>query len=215
MYRDIGTGEEYTLFDEDLPSKPNQIDAICYGGIIEQHRFHAEPKFCGSDGQPCGRNTRGLLERRHVQIGRKIPIRKESNRRWESGNDASMLGSYELDQPDSTATEYVRMENTRKHTTHTIASTPLRNWLMRVPLDLISFHANIDRHTLRSFRDGKPARREILVKLTELKKLWINAEKSGALKIAQEAVRKSRRDYREGGELRDLMLRKKNFAQSL
>jgi hypothetical protein len=45
-----------------------------------------------------------------------------------------------------------------------------------------------------------------LVKLTELKKLWINAEKSGALKIAQKAVRKSRRDYKEGGELRQLML---------
>ena len=90
IYRDIATGDEYTLYDEDSPNGPCQIDAMCYGGIIEQHRFHPEPKFCGSDGQPCGRNTRGLLQRRHVQIGRKIPIRKESNRRWEGGNDPSI-----------------------------------------------------------------------------------------------------------------------------
>jgi hypothetical protein len=83
IYRDIATADEYTLYDEDAQCGPGQIDAMCYGGIIEQHRFHPEPKFCGSDGQPCGRNTRGLLQRRHVQIGRKIPIRKESNRRWE------------------------------------------------------------------------------------------------------------------------------------
>jgi len=104
IYRDVASGEEYTLYDDGAPSKPNQIDAICYGGIIEQHRFHPEPKFCGADGQPCGRNTRGLLERRHVQIGRKIPIRKESNRRWEGGNDATILQGYDVEQPDSTAT---------------------------------------------------------------------------------------------------------------
>jgi hypothetical protein len=110
IYRDVASGEEYTLYDEDAPCKPSQVDAICYGGIIEQHRFHPEPKFCGADGQPCGRNTRGLLEQRHVQIGRKIPIRKESNRRWEGGNDPSILQDHELDRPDSTATEYVRTD---------------------------------------------------------------------------------------------------------
>jgi hypothetical protein len=205
IYRDIGTGEEYTLFDENIPNKPNQIDAICYGGIIEQHRFHPEPKFCGSDGQPCGRITRGLLERRHVQVGRKVPIRKEGNRRWQEGNDLSMLNGNEFDQPDSTATEYVRMESSRKHASHAIASAQLRKWLGRVPLELISYHIGIDRHTLRSVRDGQLARKEVLAKLVDLKKLWINAEQSGTLNNAIGSLRRSRRDYRNGGGLRDLM----------
>ena len=144
-------------YDEDSPSGPCKIDPMCYGGIIEQHRFHPEPKFCGSYGQPCGRNTRGLLQRRLVQIGRKIPIRKESNRRWEGGNDPSILQGYDLEQPDSTATEYVRLEDGREHTTHAVASFQLREWLGRVSLDLIHYHRGIDRHTLRSVRDGKPA----------------------------------------------------------
>ena len=214
IHRDIATGDEYTLYDEDAPSTPNQIDAICYGGIIEQHRFHPEPKFCGSDGQPCGRNTRGLLERRHIQIGRKIPIRKESNRRWEGGNDASVLQGYEMEQPDSIATEYVRMDAKPKHASHAVASPQLREWLGRVPLDLVSYHLGIDRHTVRSVRDRKPARREVLAKLMELKKLWINAEKSGGLKRARDAMRRSRRDYNNGEGLRDLMLREKEIKRA-
>lgn len=209
IYRDIATGDEYTLYDEDSPTRAGQIDAMRYGGIIEQHRFHPERKFCGRDGQPCGRNTRGLLQRRHVQIGLKIPIRKESNRRWEGGNDPSILQGYDLEQPDSTATEYVRMGDRRKHATHTVASTQLRRWLGRIPLDLVSYHAAVDRHTLRSVRDGNLARREVLVALMELKKLWINAEQCGALKSARDAIRGSRRDYKNGGGLRDLMLREK------
>jgi hypothetical protein len=209
IYRDISTGDEYTLYDEDASSKPGQIDAMCYGGIIERHRFHPEPKFCGPDGQPCGRNTRGLLQRRHVQIGRKIPIRKESNRRWEGGNDPAILQGYELDQPDSTATEYVRMTDTRKHTTHAVASRQLREWLAGIPLDLVSYHTGIDRHTLRSVRDRNPARREVLVALMGLKKLWINADQCGALENAHDAIRQSRRDNKNGGELRDFMLREK------
>jgi hypothetical protein len=209
IYRNIATGDEYTLYDEDAPSKPGQIDAMCYGGIIEQHRFHPEPKFWGSDGQPCGRNTRGLLERRHVQISRKIPIRKESNRSWQAGNDPSILQNYELEQPDSTATEYIRTDDRRKHATHAVASMQLREWLGRAGLDLLSYHNGVDRHTLRHVRDGRPARREVLVALMELKKLWVNAEQCGGLKGAQDTLRRSRRDYKNGGGLRDLLLREK------
>jgi hypothetical protein len=144
-----------------------------------------------------------------VQIGRKIPIRKESNGSWQAGNDPSILQSYELEQTDSTAKEYVRADERRKHATHAAASTQLREWIGRVPLDLCSYHMGIDRHTLRNVRDGKPARREVLATLMELKKLWINAEQCGGLESARDAMRRSRSDYKNGGGLRDLLLREK------
>jgi hypothetical protein len=97
----------------------------------------------------------------------------------------------------------------RKHTTHVVASSQLRDWLERIPLDLVSYHTGIDRHTLRSVRDGNPARREVLLAVMELRKLWINAEQCGALKSARDAIRRSRRDYKNGGALRDLMLQEK------
>jgi hypothetical protein len=116
---------------------------------------------------------------------------------------------YEAEQPDSTAKEYVRTDQKRKHATHAVASTQLREWLRRVPLDLCSYHLGIDRHTIRTVRDGKPARREVLAALMELKKLWINAEQCGGLESARDAMRRSRRDYKHGGQLRKLMLRAK------
>ena len=79
----------------------------------------------------------------------------------------------------------------------------------RVPLDLTSYHLGVDRHTLRNVRNGKPARREVPAALTELKKLWINAEQCGGLEGARDALRRSRRDYKSGGQLRDLMLGEK------
>jgi hypothetical protein len=85
----------------------------------------------------------------------------------------------------------------------------LREWMGRVPLDLSSYHMGIDRHTLRNVRNGKPARREVLAALTELKKLWINAEQCGGLESARDAMRRSRRDHKSGGQWRDLMLLEK------
>jgi hypothetical protein len=79
----------------------------------------------------------------------------------------------------------------------------------RIPLDLTSYHLGVDRHTLRNVRNGKPARREVLAALMELKKLWINAEQCGGLESARDAMRRSRRDYKSGGQLRELMLREK------
>jgi hypothetical protein len=72
----------------------------------------------------------------------------------------------------------------------------------------------IDRHTLRNVRNGKPARREVLAALTELKKLWINTEQWGALESARDAMRRPRRDYKSGGQLRDLMLREKKAKKT-
>jgi len=212
IYRDIATGNEYTLFDADGPDKPCQIDPMCYGGIINNHRFHPEPKFRGPDGQPCGRNARGLLHRRHVQIGRKVPIRKETNRRWTEGNDPSIL---EMEQTDSTATEYVRMENKRKHTTHAVASPRLREWMGRVPLNLISWDLGIKKDTMLAVREGKPVRPEVLVTLMEVKRLWIIAEQhgNGALESALDLIRRSRRDYRNGGGLRDFLKLEKKLAK--
>jgi hypothetical protein len=188
VYRDIATGDEYTLYDEEGPSGARQVDAICYGGIIDQHRFHPEPKFCGSDGQPCGSATCGLLQRRHVQIGRKIPIRKETNRRWQEGEDLSVLQAYEPE-VDSTAAEYVRAEGGVKHTSHAVAPPQLREWLQSASLNLTSQITGIKREHLRAIRDGKPARRETLALLADLNQRWTKGKQSRSLEHAVAAIR--------------------------
>lgn len=50
-----------------------------YGDVIESYAYHPEAKFADVRGEPCGKQTVGLLQRRHVRIGVLNNIGKESN----------------------------------------------------------------------------------------------------------------------------------------
>ena len=50
-----------------------------YGDVIESYEYHPEAKFADREGRPCGKQTIGLLQRRHVRIGLLTNIGKESN----------------------------------------------------------------------------------------------------------------------------------------
>jgi hypothetical protein len=47
--------------------------------VFIEYRTHPEAKFDGPDGKLCGRNTIGLLSRRHVRLGELHFVGKESN----------------------------------------------------------------------------------------------------------------------------------------
>ena len=50
-----------------------------FGEVIDAYEYHPEAKCADADGQPCGKQTVGLLRRRHVRIATITPIGKESN----------------------------------------------------------------------------------------------------------------------------------------
>jgi hypothetical protein len=50
-----------------------------YGDILTEYEFHPEAKNADSEGNPCGKQTVGLLQRRHIRIDLIKPIGKESN----------------------------------------------------------------------------------------------------------------------------------------
>jgi hypothetical protein len=50
-----------------------------YGEVIEEYEFHAESKCADPFGIECGKDTRGLLQRRRVRISEIKFIGKESN----------------------------------------------------------------------------------------------------------------------------------------
>jgi hypothetical protein len=47
--------------------------------VLREYEFHPESKSAGADGKPCGKQTIGLLQRRHIEIGLIKYIGKESN----------------------------------------------------------------------------------------------------------------------------------------
>jgi len=59
--------------------------------LLNRYPLHPESKSLGSDGTPCGSCTRGLLQRAHIIAGRHRRIGKESDRRWEEGDELESL----------------------------------------------------------------------------------------------------------------------------
>jgi hypothetical protein len=50
-----------------------------YGDVLREYEHHAEAKYAAPSGLPSTKQTIGLLQRRHVRIGKITPIGKESN----------------------------------------------------------------------------------------------------------------------------------------
>jgi hypothetical protein len=62
-----------------------------FENLFHRYMQHAEAKSLGPDGEPCKADTRGLLGRSHIIAGRHRRIGKESDRRWEEGDDLESL----------------------------------------------------------------------------------------------------------------------------
>lgn len=50
-----------------------------YGDVVTEYEFHPEPKCADINGEPCGKQTVALLQRRHIRVDRIKYIGKESN----------------------------------------------------------------------------------------------------------------------------------------
>jgi hypothetical protein len=59
--------------------------------LLYRYTQHPEAKSLGQDGEPCKSDTRSFLERSHIIAGRHRRIGKESDRRWEEGDDLESL----------------------------------------------------------------------------------------------------------------------------
>lgn len=134
-----------------------------YGDVVTEYEFHPEAKCADALGNPCDRQTTGLLQRRHIKIDQIKCIGKESNsiESVESGQEHSEQNIY---------TEYADP----KRTEWTAKILPA---LKKVPLILLveECRGQLSRRAIIDLRAGKsrPHRkaRELLVSI--LKKLGL------------------------------------------
>ena len=61
--------------------------------ILHNYLSKAEVKSLAPDGTPCNGATQGLLLRAKIIAGELVPVGKETDRRWEQGEDPSMMDS--------------------------------------------------------------------------------------------------------------------------
>lgn len=110
-----------------------------------------ESKSLAPDGSPCIPETQGLLKRASIVAGEIVPVGKETDRRWEDGEDIEML--------DFKVPEY------REDRKMVVADHVLRDEITRRGVRPLMRATKLSQHTLEAIRGGKPVRRRTLERL--------------------------------------------------
>lgn len=74
-----------------MPEYGKRAVVDTFENLLYRYLQHPEAKSLAPDGGPCKADTRGLLQRAHIVAGKHRRIGKESDRRWEEGDDFESL----------------------------------------------------------------------------------------------------------------------------
>jgi hypothetical protein len=101
-----------------------------FAHLLIQYQRHPEAKSLAPDGTPCSADTRGLLKRAHVVAGEIRYVGKETDRKWEEGDEISVL--------EFAATEYGRKGKV-------IASMDVKATISRIGINKCARESGFDR----------------------------------------------------------------------
>jgi hypothetical protein len=135
------TGHRYGITSTGCHGDDRNARVKTYGEIVREYEFHPESKCADAGGNPCTKQTVGLLQRRHVQIERVRYIGKESNSIEDV--DAGLVHS-----TDAVYTEYVDPRRDEWETT-------IRPWLKTTPLSRLIARTGLSRRALIDYRVGR------------------------------------------------------------
>jgi hypothetical protein len=85
-------GQSYQI-EMSPTGRQNKVIPESFRIILRQYLAKPEAKSLAPDGTHCTGTTQGLLRRTKIVAGRVIPVGKETDRRWEQGEDPSMIDS--------------------------------------------------------------------------------------------------------------------------
>jgi hypothetical protein len=85
-------GQSYQIAMRPVPNQDKVIPES-FRIVLRKYLGKPEMKSLAPDGTPCTGATQGLLLRSKIVAGRLIPVGKETDRRWEQGEDPSMIDS--------------------------------------------------------------------------------------------------------------------------
>jgi len=79
MWTDRYSGKPYRVTTTGAHGNRRSARVKTCGEVIKEYEVHPESKCADADGEPCGKRTFGLLQRRHVRIDELKYIGKESD----------------------------------------------------------------------------------------------------------------------------------------
>jgi hypothetical protein len=88
----LADGQPYKISMQPTPNQ-DKVVPESFRILLRKYLGKAEVKSLAPDGTPCTGTTRGLLQRARITAGDLIPVGKETDRRWEQGEDPSMIDS--------------------------------------------------------------------------------------------------------------------------
>jgi hypothetical protein len=130
--------------------------------------------------------TRGLLKRAHIVAGEFRYVGKETDRKWEEGDDLSVL--------EFKATEYGR---TKKVVADTSIADEIRAIGIRKTMDL----TKMSQHTIEKLIRGEAVKRkthEHVLKAIRAHRKGARAGRVGRGRVTMEVVWRDARDHRRG-----------------
>jgi hypothetical protein len=146
-YTNIYDGKHYSLALEQTPNFDKVIPKT-FGYILRLYQRHPEYKSLAPDGSPCTAETHGLLQRLQVVASRPHYIGKETERKWDQGEDLSLL-TFKPAQFDEELGGMAK------------ADPALIEQIGKVKIKASAREANVDRNTIRKIRRGLPVRRAV------------------------------------------------------
>lgn len=157
---DQHSGNSYSITTTEPFGNRHTASVKTYGDVLLEYEFHPESKNADVRGNPSGKQTIGLLQRRHVRIEKIEYIGKESNRIEEV--ESGLL--------HSEADVYTHYGDTRRDEWE----TKIRPALQKVSLNELGKRTRISRRAIIDWRMGRsrphPRNRNLLVSaLRELK----------------------------------------------
>jgi hypothetical protein len=156
------TGSTYRITTDGYHGGETFALVKTYGKVLQEYARHPESK-CGDDaGNACSEDTLGLLQRRHVHIGRIRRIGKESNKL-----EAVLLGELSL---QDASTEYPHPADDEWH-------DEILPVLRKIPLSFLMKESGLSKRALLDIRAGRsmphPKNRELL---TAIARRWVKLQ---------------------------------------
>ena len=116
-----------------------------FARLLIEYQAHPEAKSLAPDGLQCGSETRGLLKRAHIIAGEFRYVGKETDRKWEEGDEISIL--------EFKATEYGRSKKV-------IATEEIKKQITEIGINKCARESRFDRKNfIRKIIRGIPVKR--------------------------------------------------------
>jgi hypothetical protein len=143
----IHSGKRYRMVDctQEINPPHNVVFPSQFARLLVEYQEHPEAKSLAHDGTPCESDTSGLLKRTHVIAGEFRYVGKETDRKWEEGDDISVV--------EFKTTEYGRAKKV-------IAETSLADEIRAIGIRKTIELTKMSQHTIEKIIRGEAVKRK-------------------------------------------------------